>query len=132
MALRLYGAATSWNTLRAHHVLLELGLTDTKLITLSLVNGDHQTPEHLARNPFGKVPVLVDGDLTLFESRAIARYVAQKYRNLAEPLMPDSADFANIGLFEVAASVELAHFDRLAEPLVLKHVVARFQKTSVP
>lgn len=42
----------------------------------------------------------------LLESRAIARYVARKYRNLAEPLVPDSADFSNIGLFEVAASVE--------------------------
>ena len=37
---------------------------------------DNKTPEFLAKNPFGKVPVLKEGDdFVLFESRAIMKYV---------------------------------------------------------
>src|SRR5690606_5941355 len=38
--------------------------------------GDNKKPDYLARNPNAKVPVLVDGDLTLWESRAINAYLA--------------------------------------------------------
>jgi len=41
---------------------------------------EHKGPEHLARNPFGQVPAFQDGDLMLFQSRAISRYVLRKYR----------------------------------------------------
>jgi hypothetical protein len=51
--------------------------------------------------------------------------VATKYGNLAESLLPESTDFAAIGLFEQAASIELTQFDSIAEPLVLKHVIAK-------
>jgi glutathione S-transferase len=40
--------------------------------------GEHKSPAHLARNPNGKVPVLVDGSTTLWESAAIMVYLAQK------------------------------------------------------
>lgn len=38
-----------------------------------------QTPEFLALNPNGLVPVLVDGDFVLWESNAIIRYLANRY-----------------------------------------------------
>ena len=37
------------------------------------------TPEYRAMNPNGLVPTLVDGDLTLWESNTIVRYLAAKY-----------------------------------------------------
>ncbi len=37
------------------------------------------TPEYRALNPNGLVPVLIDGDLVLWESNAIVRYIAAKY-----------------------------------------------------
>ncbi len=40
---------------------------------------DTAKPEFLAMNPFGKIPVLKDGDLTLFESAAICQYLADKH-----------------------------------------------------
>ncbi len=37
--------------------------------------GAGRSPEHLARNPFGKIPVLDHGDFRLYETQAILRYL---------------------------------------------------------
>ncbi len=37
--------------------------------------GTFRSPEHLARHPLGKVPVLDDGDYRLYETQAILRYL---------------------------------------------------------
>ena len=47
-------------------------------VRLDARKGEHKSPAHLARNPNGKVPVLVDGDKTLWESAAIMVYLANK------------------------------------------------------
>jgi glutathione S-transferase len=39
---------------------------------------EQRSPEFLALNPCGRVPVLVDGDLTLWESHAILAYLGEK------------------------------------------------------
>lgn len=41
--------------------------------------GEHKTPEFLAINPLGQIPVLRDGDLTLRDAQAILVYLAAKY-----------------------------------------------------
>lgn len=41
--------------------------------------GDQRSPELLALNAMGKIPVLVDGDAVLSESAAIALYLADRY-----------------------------------------------------
>ncbi|MEL6182984.1 MAG: glutathione S-transferase family protein [Myxococcota bacterium] len=47
---------------------------------VDVVAGENETPEFRAKyNPTGSIPILVDGDFCLFESAAIARYVAEKY-----------------------------------------------------
>ena len=40
--------------------------------------GDQHTPAYRAVNPNGKVPAIVDGDTTVFDSSAILLYLAQK------------------------------------------------------
>ncbi|MDO9359136.1 MAG: glutathione S-transferase family protein [Polaromonas sp.] len=47
-------------------------------VRVNLGKGEHKTPSFLAMNPNGKVPVLVDGDTTLWESNAILCYLADK------------------------------------------------------
>jgi glutathione S-transferase len=49
------------------------------VVSVNLLTGEHRTPKFLAINPAGKLPVLVDDDLVLTESVAIAVYLADKY-----------------------------------------------------
>lgn len=51
------------------------------------VPGGEKIPEHFARQPFGQVPILKDGDLSLFESGAILFYLGEN-----TPLMPTGQD----------------------------------------
>lgn len=49
-----------------------------EFVHVDLGKGAHKTPAFLAMNPNAKVPVLVDGDTTLWESNAILCYLARK------------------------------------------------------
>lgn len=54
-----------------------LGIFDRlELVHVELVKGAQRSPEHLGRNPNGRVPVLEDGALVLWESHAIMQYLA--------------------------------------------------------
>jgi len=71
---------------RCRWVLQELGIP-FEGIQVNLTQGEHQRTEFLKLNPFGRVPVLVDGDLVLSESIAICLYLADAFvdRGLAPP-----------------------------------------------
>jgi glutathione S-transferase len=65
------------NPRKIRFALNELGL-DCETVAVDLVKREQRSPEFLALNPFGRVPVFVDGDLTLWESHAILAYLGQK------------------------------------------------------
>jgi glutathione S-transferase len=75
-AMKLYGITGS-RALRSIWALEEVG-ADYELVRTHFM-GDSKKPEYLAINPNGRVPALVDGDLTLVESMAINLYLAKKY-----------------------------------------------------
>jgi glutathione S-transferase len=50
-----------------------------KDVAYDLVPAGLQSPEVLAIHPFGKVPVMRHGDMTLFESKAIATYIDKTF-----------------------------------------------------
>jgi len=56
-------------------LLAEKGVTDFEQVPLNVLAGDPKQPEHLARHPFGKVPVVDYDDLRLIETSAIARFL---------------------------------------------------------
>jgi glutathione S-transferase len=65
-------------SIRVRWTLQELEV-DFEASTVNLLAGEHRQPAFLAINPAGKIPALVDGDLVLTESVAIAVYLADKY-----------------------------------------------------
>ena len=63
-----------------------------------------KSPEHLALHPWGKVPCLRHGDVTLFESQALALYVDELFPN--PPLRPaDAAGRARVAQW-VSATID--------------------------
>ncbi|RYZ02714.1 MAG: glutathione S-transferase family protein [Myxococcales bacterium] len=71
--MKLYNSDFSPNCVRVRAVAFELGI-DLEIVDVDLRS---KSPELLALNPNGKVPVLVDGDFVLWESRAINAYLAR-------------------------------------------------------
>ena len=56
---------------------------------------DLKSDEHRARHPLGRVPVLDDGDVRIYESGAIVEYVIERHKNgglkpeVSDPLYPE-------------------------------------------
>lgn len=75
--MKLYHVKGSRST-RVLWLLEELGL-DYELETLPFDPKALRSPDYLVLSPFGKVPVLVDGSLTMFESVAIMQYLLEHY-----------------------------------------------------
>jgi glutathione S-transferase len=76
---RIYG----FNSFNAVKVLLtaeELGV-EYDYVHVELGKGEQKTPEHLARHPFGKIPVLEHNGNTIVESAAICRYLSRLHDN---------------------------------------------------
>jgi len=65
------------NPQKVRFAIIELGL-DCEIVNVDLTKGEHRQPAFLALNPFGRVPVLVEGDLALWESHAIMSYLGEK------------------------------------------------------
>jgi glutathione S-transferase len=73
--MKIYSVQASNNCRRVNATVQHLGL-EAALVEVNM--GDLKKPDYLAINPNGKVPSLVDGDLVLWESRAIMQYLATK------------------------------------------------------
>lgn len=90
--------------LRARWALEEAGLPHrVELLSLEQI----KEADYLARQPFGQVPVLEDGEVRLFESGAIALYVAEQ----SEALLPRDRQArarATAWVFAALNSVEVA------------------------
>ncbi|MBP2293478.1 glutathione S-transferase family protein [Azospirillum rugosum] len=84
--LRIWGRANSVNVQKVLWCCTELGFAFER-IDAGLHFGQVDTPEYRAMNPNGRVPTLVDGDVVLWESNAIIRYLALKHIEQA----PDGA-----------------------------------------
>lgn len=76
--IKLYGHELSGNSYKVR-LFLELLQLKYEWVRVDLMQGEHQTPEYLAINPFGQVPLLVDGDTKLADAQAILVYLARKY-----------------------------------------------------
>jgi glutathione S-transferase len=76
--IKLYGHAISGNSHKAR-LMLSLLKLDYEWIEVDLMTGEHKSPAYLAMNPFGKVPLLVDGETRVSDAQAILVYLARQY-----------------------------------------------------
>ena len=120
--MKIYSIQLSNNCRRVNATVQHLGLT-AEVIDPSF--GDLKTPEYLAMNPNGKVPLLVDGELKLWESRAIMQYVAStKPGNTLWPSDPKrQADIARWQFWEashLSKGTGAFAFERLFKKMFMK------------
>ncbi len=107
-----------WRSSAAWRVRLALaakGLAATQ-VPISLIGAEQRSPDHLARNPQGLVPVLADGPLLLSQSLAIIEYLDETHPD--PPLLP--ADPAGRALVRSAALIIAADVHPLGNLRVLR------------
>jgi len=112
--MKVYGHPQSTCTRK---VLCALAEKEEKaeFVLVDIWTGKQKEPDHLAKQPWGQIPVLEDGDFRLFESRAIIRYVSEK-SNKGTVLTPK--DLKAKALMEQQISVEASN----VTPLIMKIV----------
>lgn len=106
--MHLYRNAISGH---CHRVELFLNILDVpyESIDVDLRAGGHKTPEFLALNPFGQIPVLEDGELVLADSNAILVYLARKYDPSGRWLPNDPIGAARVQRWLSVAAGPLAY-----------------------
>lgn len=114
--LTLYDWNLSPNCFKVRWVLAELSLSYTP-VDVDIFSGQGQQADFLDLNPNGKVPVLKDGDTTLWESNAIILYLARK----AGQLLP--ADPGQLALVDQWLHWQAAHYYQPVIGLALEHML---------
>ncbi|EJL81000.1 glutathione S-transferase [Polaromonas sp. CF318] len=111
-----------------------------EFIYVTLEKGEHRTPEFRAMNPNAKVPVLVDGTTTLWESNAIMCHLAEKAGSDLWPrderrievlrwLMWDATEFAPAAAtFYFEHIIKPRFLRREADPAEIARVTPDFER----
>jgi glutathione S-transferase len=118
MGMKIYDFPLSPNCRKVRAVVYELGLKP-EFVPVHLFKGEQRDAAILALNPNGRVPILVDGDFVLWESNAIAAYLANGTRLL--PASPrERADVDRWCAWELAhmgLAIRKVAFQRFVKPL---------------
>jgi len=121
--VKVFGSAAFTNVARVLVCLEEVG-AEYEVVDVDFHDMEHKGPEHLARNPFGQVPAFQDGDLMLFQSRAISRYVLRKYRTPDDGtnLLRDG-DLQGSALVDAWLDVEALQYEPAVHAVFVQHRV---------
>ncbi|RIA83116.1 glutathione S-transferase [Glomus cerebriforme] len=126
MTIQIIGFAKSAYTLKVTAVLKELGIPYE--VTQPAKFEDIKTPEYLAtKHPFGKIPVLIDDGFRLYESRAITRYLINKYQGTKNSTVLIPSDVQKAALVEQFISVETSYYDGPVSKLVAQEVFTKLR-----
>ena len=106
--MKLYGFPLSGHSHRVE-LLLNLLKLPYEFVPMPLPGGKHRTPEFLAMNGFGEVPVLEDGDAVLADSTAILVYLAARYDDSGRWLPRDPLAAGQVQRWLSAASGKIAY-----------------------
>ncbi|KAJ1261621.1 hypothetical protein BS78_09G044400 [Paspalum vaginatum] len=122
--VKVYGAAVSPYVATVLVCLEEAGAA-YELVPVDMAARENREPHHLARSPFGKIPAFQDGDLTLFESRAISRYVLRKYRDAgaAGDMLGEGGGLEAAAAVDVWLEVQAQQYEPAAAQIVRQCVI---------
>ncbi|MEY4582221.1 MAG: hypothetical protein RL701_6924 [Pseudomonadota bacterium] len=123
--MKIYGHSQSTCTRKVLTTAIETQ-TPYELITVEFATGEHKQAEHLARQPFGQVPTIDDDGFKLYESRAIARYIADKQRS---PLLGQNPK--ERALIEQWISIETSNFSAHVMKFIFHYAWKRTQTAEV-
>ncbi|XP_078168590.1 putative glutathione S-transferase GSTF1 [Carex rostrata] len=115
--MKVFGPPKLTNVARVLVCLEEVG-AEYEVVPIDFFAGQHKSPAHVARHPFGQIPAFQDDDFTIFESRAISRYILKKYKS---DLLPED-DLKKATLVDVWLNVEYGQYNQLAF-VIIKNVI---------
>ena len=116
--MKIYDFPLSPNCRKVRAIVYELGLK-VDFSPVNLFKGEQRTPEVAALNPNARVPILVDGDFVLWESNAIASYLAEG-THLMPTTRRERADVERWGDWQLAhlgPAISKVAFQRLVKPM---------------
>jgi glutathione S-transferase len=112
--MKFYYAPVAPNPTRVKTYLAEKGLlasAEIELVAVSLLEGEQRSPQHLARNPGGTLPVLeLDDGSFITESLTIMQYLEALY---PEPPMIGGDTRSHFRTLEMERKIELGVANRL-------------------
>lgn len=118
--MKLYVNRMSPNARRVLMV-AEMVSLEVEVVEVDMRAGEHQQPWFLAINPNHKVPALTDGDLSLWESNAIAQYLAARAGSDLWPT--DAAEQADVARWQFWMH---SHLNLALNPILFERVLKAF------
>ncbi|VAH74252.1 unnamed protein product [Triticum turgidum subsp. durum] len=124
--VKVFGHPMLTNVARVLLFLEEVG-AEYELVPMDFVAGEHKRPQHVQLNPFAKMPGFQDGDLVLFESRAIAKYILRKYGGTAGlDLLGENSGIEELAMVDVWTEVEAQQYYPAISPVVFECIIIPF------
>jgi glutathione S-transferase len=122
--MKIFGNSMSTCTRK---VLMTLAETNTtyEFVDISFMTGELKEAPHLARQPWGRVPTLDDAGFTMYESRAMCRYINDK---VGGKLIP--TDLRARAMMDQWTSVEHSYFTPPTMKFLYHHVYQRPQEAA--
>ena len=123
--LKIYGHPMSTCTRK---VLMTLAEADApyEMNVVDFAKGEHKQVPHMTRQPFGQLPAIDDEGFTLYESRAICRYLDEKNKGKLVPTDPKVR-----AEMEQWISIETSNFTPHAMKFVYHYTFKREQEAAV-
>ncbi|HYO52114.1 glutathione S-transferase family protein [Archangium sp.] len=115
--MKVYGHPGSTCTRKVLTTLAERN-HEAEFVLVDITKGDQKSPQYIQKHPFGVVPYLEDDGFTMYESRAIIRYLDAKLPG--RKLTP--SDAPSIGRMEQWISIEQSYFTPNCMAIVMEMV----------
>lgn len=125
--MKLYGHPMSTCTRKVLTTLAEKG-QEAQFVLIDLGKGQQKSPDYMAKHPFGVVPYLEDDGFSMYESRAIIRYLDAKLPG--NKLIP--SDLPSLGRMEQWLSVEQSYFTPHCMAIVMEMLMKQMRGGGKP